>query len=371
MTNSLSENDEEQATMLVFGQPLPPSSLDKKFVEVKRHHKVIWAEAPPVLQDLNAPEWMSTPFLKNTFRLPRTGRQRKGSEVSQKFPYCLLAFGSAGTSLRERLIVVNWYLNLSDDERKAVWDNVKVRFITPTKSPKLFNEYDPANPKAIGIGDTVALREERAKQTRSYKVLAGGPRVRKSVNHSPQTNAQLRDAHVKEPEARAQQYLARTIKRSRVTEGNKENVKAHYEPVLTTTSTAFSPVSRGKPSQDVRRVPKVSHFARDRVGLRRNFEPIVAALKANRNLSSIEDLTSEDVVQSLEMSEGHTLYYADDESNWPGKLYLEKKYNSSNVLAIDSIQGSGGMGDDETSQGGTSQETAQTYSTMSDWLGDY
>ena len=71
------------------------------------------------------------------------------------------------------------------------------------------------------------------------------------------------------------------------------------------------------------------------------------------------------------MSEGHTLYYVDDESNWPGKLYLEKKYNSSNVLAIDSIQGSGGMGDDETSQRGTSQETAQTYSTMSDWLGDY
>jgi hypothetical protein len=29
------------------------------------------------------------------------------------------------------------------------------------------------------------------------------------------------------------------------------------------------------------------------------------------------------------------------------------------------------MGDDETSQGATSQETAQTYSTMSDWLGDY
>jgi hypothetical protein len=127
MTNSLSENDEEQATMLVFGQPLPPSLLDKKFVEVKRHHKVIWAEALPVLQDLNAPEWMSTPFLKNTFRLTCTGRQRKGSEVSQKFPYCLFAFGSAGTLLCKWLIVVNWYLNLSDDERKAVWDNVKVR----------------------------------------------------------------------------------------------------------------------------------------------------------------------------------------------------------------------------------------------------
>jgi hypothetical protein len=35
MTNTLSENDEEQATMFVFDQPLPPSSLDEKFVEVK------------------------------------------------------------------------------------------------------------------------------------------------------------------------------------------------------------------------------------------------------------------------------------------------------------------------------------------------
>jgi hypothetical protein len=35
MTNTLSENNEERATMLVFDQPLPPSSLDKKFVEVK------------------------------------------------------------------------------------------------------------------------------------------------------------------------------------------------------------------------------------------------------------------------------------------------------------------------------------------------
>jgi hypothetical protein len=38
MTNTLSENDDEQATLLVFDQPLPPSSLDKKFVEVKRRH---------------------------------------------------------------------------------------------------------------------------------------------------------------------------------------------------------------------------------------------------------------------------------------------------------------------------------------------
>ncbi len=97
MTNTLSENDEEQATMLVFDQPLPPSSLDKKFVEVKRHHKVIWAEAPPVLQDLNAPEWMSTPFLKNAFRLLRAGRQRKARLRSfTKIPVLPLGFWSSG-----------------------------------------------------------------------------------------------------------------------------------------------------------------------------------------------------------------------------------------------------------------------------------
>ncbi len=33
MMNGLSENDKEQATMLVFGQLLPPSLLDKKFVD--------------------------------------------------------------------------------------------------------------------------------------------------------------------------------------------------------------------------------------------------------------------------------------------------------------------------------------------------
>jgi hypothetical protein len=38
-----------------------------------------------------------------------------------------------------------------------------------------------------------------------------------------------------------------------------------------------------------------------------NFEPIVAALKANPNLLSIKDLTSKGVVQSLEMLDGHTL----------------------------------------------------------------
>jgi hypothetical protein len=59
-----------------------------------------------------------------------------------------------------------------------------------------------------------------------------------------------------------------------VTKGNKENIKAHYEPVLMTTSTAFSPVSWGKPSQDIWCVPKVSHFACNRGGLVKILSPL-------------------------------------------------------------------------------------------------
>ena len=148
----------------------------QKYIKVKWHYMVIWAEAPSVLQDLNAPEWLSTPYLKNAaFRLLHAGHQRKGLEVSLKFPYCLLAFGPAGTLLHEWLIVVNWYLNHSDKECIVVWENVKVCFVTPTKSSKLFIEYDLANPKVIGIRDILSLCKKQIEGTPSHKLLEGGP----------------------------------------------------------------------------------------------------------------------------------------------------------------------------------------------------
>jgi hypothetical protein len=96
MTNSLSENDEEQATMLVFGQPLPPSSLDKKFVEVKRHHKVIWAEAPPVLQDFECSGVDEHSFSQEHFQIAAhwTPEERLGSFT--KIPVLSLGFWFSG-----------------------------------------------------------------------------------------------------------------------------------------------------------------------------------------------------------------------------------------------------------------------------------
>ena len=106
--------------------------------------------------------------------------------------------------------------------------------------------------------------------------------------------------------------LSHTLKHSCTTDDNKENVK-HFEPVLMTASTAFSPVGRGKPRQDVRDVAKVTHFARDRDALARTLKLLLDCIKANPSVTSIEDLTEETVVQSLEQSESpHVLFYEDE-----------------------------------------------------------
>ena len=57
-------------------------------------------------------------------------------------------------------------------------------------------------------------------------------------------------------------------------------------------------------------------------------------------------------------------------SSWPGRHLLKKRRKTTNVVAIDStVEATSRMGDEETSQGETSQETGE--SSMFDWLGDY
>jgi hypothetical protein len=73
------------------------------------------------------------------------------------FPYCLLAFGPAQTCLRERMIVVTWWLNLDRDEQAAKLADVAKLFEEPRKSAKLRNNYDLSKPKAIGVFDDYDL----------------------------------------------------------------------------------------------------------------------------------------------------------------------------------------------------------------------
>ena len=157
------ENSEEQAKRLVIDERLPPSGIDRKFVKVERDHTVFHSSVPPALGDLKAPEWKKAAVLKSTFTKPATGKQRKRQQSPLRFPFCLLVFGPAATSLQERLIVINWWLNLTKEEQDAVWKKLNKYFCAPNVSAELLNQYDPKKPKAIGMADTLELRKNTSR----------------------------------------------------------------------------------------------------------------------------------------------------------------------------------------------------------------
>lgn len=316
------ENGQAEAEQLVVGATLPPSGIDRVYVHVQRDHKVLCTYVPPELQILNAPEWQDGNYLKNTFTKPHSGTAKPRHKTHLQFPYCLLVFGPAATSLRERLIVINWWLNLSKKEQKDVTASViRRRFLRPSKSSELILSADPNNPKAIGSADTQELREEHTKTTHAHKLLKGGPMKRQKVNDLPKTNAQLRDLAVRVPEARALCEMQSAIRRSSVTDENSDTVRAHYEPVMTTVSTAYTPEKRGRPSKDVgnnvRSVANVNLFGRSRDGLVRYFEPFAQAIRDNKENLDWNTLNGEALVQCLENSENHTVHYCgNDEPVW-------------------------------------------------------
>jgi hypothetical protein len=117
-------------------------------------------------------------------------------------------------------------------------------------------------------------------------------------------------------------------------------------------------------------VAKVTLFACVQNALARTYKLLLDCIKANQSVTSIEDLMEEAVVQSLEQSEAHILLYGNKASSWPGHPLLKKCCRTANVVAINStVEATSRMGDDEISQGETSQETAQ--SSIFNLLGDY
>jgi len=186
-----------------------------------------------------------------------------------------------------------------------------------------------------------------------------------------QMNAQLRNQAVREPEARMQQYLLLTMECSEVTDEYTDQVKAHFKPVYSSTSSSYTPEKRGRPEPDAQVVPKVSVFACNRGRLVQHYQPLVDAIKANPSISDSEMLTAESVVQSLELADNHILNYQQDGDAWPGPTFIKNKYGQSNMVPIcPSAQGRGESGNNDTSQGDTSQGTELTTSTLEDWLGE-
>ena len=165
-----------------------------------------------------------------------------------------------------------WWLNLSKEEQKRKMELLRVCFARPSKPAELLNKYDPQKPKAVSSGDKLHLRQQRAHESRSYSLLEGNQKKRKSRDDYPHTNAQLHDVAVQAPEAKVQTALLTTMHRSRINSENESDVRAHYEPLFSTTSTAYTP-SRGKSNNAVRPTKKVRYFVRDRAGLARSFSP--------------------------------------------------------------------------------------------------
>ena len=49
---------------------LPASGIDSKLVRVERNQKVFCADVPPLLRNLDAPDWNNAHYLKQTFITP-------------------------------------------------------------------------------------------------------------------------------------------------------------------------------------------------------------------------------------------------------------------------------------------------------------
>ena len=143
---SLDENGEGKAAALVKGQRLPPSALDSKYAQVQRNHVVYWDCAPGLFSDIHSPEWKNGKKVKEVFTKPPVPPQVKAQVSKLQFPYCLLVFGPAATSMRERLIIINWWLNMTHEEQKNAWANIKKHFLAPTNSTYLMPQRDESNP---------------------------------------------------------------------------------------------------------------------------------------------------------------------------------------------------------------------------------
>ena len=237
-------------------------------------------------------------------------------------------------------------------------------------SSELLNQYNPEAPRAIGVGDSRQLREQRVQNSHSQSRVDGGNVKRKRREDSPRTNAQLRDYAVREPESRMQVLLHNTMHRSRITPDNEASVHARFEPVLTTTSTAFTP-EKGMRNNGVRTAENVNSFARDRDSLAQQYEPLARALRENANIT-LESLTGAQIVQSLEGS-GYNFHFLSDKDNGPGSIFVKKQRTRrnlrSNIVELPRISTDSESHDDEE----TSQDMPPTLlpeESFEDWESD-
>lgn len=181
--------------------------------------KVVYNELDVPLamrEDLDTPEWKKNEILKNLFKILAANcgsGSRKPKCVTKMFPIGLLLF-----KVHERMILVNWWIQLNGKEQDTKWEFYNKIFLSPRTSPNLMNRYDCRNPKAIGRLDSLVLREKRVKESHSYVLLHGG-RTRKKVTDKIKLIAHLRDNILHTSKGFVHEDMGKLLKHTEVVEG--------------------------------------------------------------------------------------------------------------------------------------------------------
>jgi hypothetical protein len=256
-------------TSLVKGATLPPVSAQAKIgrellhVPRGRGMKVLYDrdDVPDDLrcfiptQDFSSPDdkWGQPEYLKQIFKRPSpTGR------LSSKYriiPPCLLLLCK---TLEDRLIVINWWIQLTDEERKNYAKRYLTEFEHPNTSCRLKDKYDPLNPSLVGIMDTRDVREQAIRESASFQIA--NKSEKRKAKDSATSNAHLRDIFSRTAELNTQKKFKKLAGHTEVKEDDRQKVTAVYVPLLLTYSTATTPTRGGQPNNATRTEPKISMF---------------------------------------------------------------------------------------------------------------
>jgi hypothetical protein len=307
----------------IRGQDLPllaHTTIDRKHFKFPRGIKCFHAmeHVPAFLKGpggLDHEVWRTNAELKNHFHRPNVGTQNQWTGRSTKFfsayPACLIL---QGTTVEDRLILINVWCQLSEEEHKEFWVVYKNDFVRPTKSCERNVLFDPTNPRLIGALDDQELRDAAVVHTESNQVVETNKSQKRDKDGIPLTNSQMRDAYVRTTEGTVDRALKKLHSQTSVGEENQGSATAQYEPVLITFSDAVTPHKPGRPSAPhaKRPKPKFEIKARDKKAVTVLFSVIgTLALEAGA-------ADGEAMLAAFQQSEELYLFFSQGESPpWP------------------------------------------------------
>jgi hypothetical protein len=166
---------------------------------------------PSTLKDLGSDLWRKGGFLKDIFKRP-SGRSNTFSKAFLAFPYCLLV---STTTLVDRMIIVNMWICLSDDERRIFQGIHKELYAEPMRSNILKSQQGSRKQLFDGMIPSRS-RKVAVKETASNKALKKDVPPQKA-SEPPKTNHQILDKHTRTAERQMQKKARATMLRAKPT----------------------------------------------------------------------------------------------------------------------------------------------------------